>query len=39
MAAVLNISEKTVKTYLGSVLSKLDATDRTQAVALASLGG
>jgi DNA-binding NarL/FixJ family response regulator len=39
IAAQLNITEKTVKAHLGSIMSKLDLTDRTQAVALAWRAG
>ncbi|KAF1040669.1 MAG: Transcriptional regulatory protein DegU [Burkholderia lata] len=35
IAATLGITEKTVKTHLGNVMSKLHLSDRTQAVALA----
>ena len=39
IAAELGISEATAKTHLGSILSKLDARDRVQAVVLAYRGG
>ncbi|QND50506.1 response regulator transcription factor (plasmid) [Phyllobacterium sp. 628] len=39
IAAQLNITEKTVKAHLGSVMSKLDLSDRTEAVAYAWRAG
>ena len=39
IARLLNISEQTVKNYISSILVKLDAYDRTQAVVLAMYYG
>ncbi len=39
IAAVLDVTERTAKFHVGAIMRKLDATNRTEAVALAAQQG